>query len=87
MNYKIARTMLTLCVVYLVGFYILKFIFPNLLVQAITSPTVLKFGEFLNKWVGFSHIINILGTTVGFSSSPFSLLCGAATVSSEPARA
>ena len=66
MNYKIARTMLTLCVVYLVGFYILKFIFPNLLVQAITSPTVLKFGEFLNKWVGFSHIINILGTTITF---------------------
>lgn len=66
MNYKIAKTMLILCVVYLVGFYILKFIFPNLLVQAITSPTVLKFGELLNKWVGFSYIVNIFGTTITF---------------------
>lgn len=55
MNYKVAKTMLILCVVYLLGFYILKFIFPELLLQAITSETVLKLGEFINS----SKIIEI----------------------------
>lgn len=66
MNYKIARTMLTLCIVYLIGFYILKFIFPDLLIQTITDPTVLKFGELLQKWVGFVHLFNVLGTLITF---------------------
>ena len=66
MNYKIARTMLTLCIVYLIGFYILKFIFPDLLIQTITDPTVLKFGDLLQKWVGFVHLFNVIGTIVTF---------------------
>jgi hypothetical protein len=49
MNYKIAKTMLVLCVVYLIGFYILKFIFPELLLQTITDPTVIKVGKFFDS--------------------------------------
>lgn len=56
MNYKVAKTMLILCIVYLVGFYILKFIFPELLIQAITSPTLLRLGEFMNSWKGYTYI-------------------------------
>lgn len=59
-NYKIAKTMLVLCVVYLIGFYILKFIFPDLLLQAITSKELLALGEFVNSWKGFEVIINCI---------------------------
>ena len=60
MNYKIAKTMLSLCVVYLIGFYILKFFFPELLLQTITSPTILKLGEFINSWIAYEYIIGVL---------------------------
>lgn len=52
MNLKVARTMLILCIIYIVGFYILKFAFPQYLLLTITDPTILKFGEFLgsSKW-------------------------------------
>ena len=60
MNYKVAKTMLILCIVYLVGFYILKFFFPELLLQTITSPTILKLGEFINSWIGYEYIIGFL---------------------------
>lgn len=62
MNYKIAKTMLVLCVVYLVGFYVLKFAFPDLLLQTITSPTVLKLGEFFDGNIVLYHILR-LGTS------------------------
>ena len=63
MNYKVAKTMLILCIVYLVGFYILKFAFPELLIQAITSPTLLRLGEFMNSWKGFELIFMTLKQT------------------------
>jgi hypothetical protein len=66
MNYKIAKTMLVLCVVYLIGFYILKFIFPELLLQTITSPTMLKLGDFVAKWKGFEVIINCICTLITY---------------------
>lgn len=62
MNYKVAKTMLGLCIGYLAVFYVLKFRFPELLLQAITSPTLLRLGEFINGWVGWSHFINFGGT-------------------------
>lgn len=43
-------------------FYVLKFIFPSLLIQAITSPTLLRLGEFFNLWIGFPIILNYLTT-------------------------
>lgn len=66
MNYKIAKTMLILCVVYLIGFYVLKFIFPGLLLQTITSPTMLKLGKFINRWKGWVYVIDILGSCLTF---------------------
>lgn len=50
MNYKIARTMLVLCIVYLVAFYILKFFFPELLLQTITSPSIINLGKVMAKY-------------------------------------
>lgn len=45
MNYKVAKTMLGLCIVYLVAFYILKFLFPTLLLQTITDPSIIHLGN------------------------------------------
>lgn len=66
MNYKIAKTMLILCIVYLVAFYILKFFFPEMLLQAITSPTLLRLGEVINTWIGWSVLVDIIGTTITY---------------------
>ena len=56
MNYKVAKTMLGLCIGYLAVFYVLKFFFPQLLIQTISSPTLIRLGEFINSWVGFGYI-------------------------------
>ena len=66
MNYKIAKTMLILCIVYLVGFYILKFIFPELLIQTISSPTLVRLGEFVNSWKGYEYIIRVISNFIVF---------------------
>ena len=66
MNYKIAKTMLVLCGVYLIAFYILKFIFPEMLLQVITSPTMLRLGEVISTWKGFEFIFNIIGVSITF---------------------
>ena len=50
MNIKIAKTMLILCIVYIVAFYILKFIFPEQLLLVVTDPNILKVGQFLESW-------------------------------------
>lgn len=57
MNYKIAKTMLGLCIGYLSVFYILKFFFPQILVQTITHPTLIRLGEFMGIWIGFEYIV------------------------------
>lgn len=57
MNYKIAKTMLGLCVGYLLVFYVLKFFFPELLIQVIASPTLIRLGEFISIWIGFEYIV------------------------------
>lgn len=66
MNYKIAKTMLGLCIGYLVVFYILKFFFPQLLIQVIASPTLIRLGEFISIWVGFEYIVRMLSNYIVF---------------------
>ena len=66
MNIKIAKTMLALCIIYIVGFYILKFIFPNTLLLVITDPTILKFGDFIQSWTGYLHIYQVLSSYLTF---------------------
>lgn len=59
MNYKVAKTGLILCIVYLVAFYILKFFYPDILLQAITSPTLIRLGEFMNEYTFAMEIIKV----------------------------
>lgn len=66
MNYRIAKTMLVLCILYLGGFYILKFAFPEILIQTITHPTLLRLGEFIKLWIGFEYIIQLLTSFLTF---------------------
>lgn len=49
MNIKIARTMLILCIVYIAAFYVLKFVFPEYLLLAITDANVLSAGAFIES--------------------------------------
>ena len=58
--------MLILCIVYIVGFYILKFAFPQYLLLTITDPTILKFGEFLQNKPAILYIYQILSTFLTF---------------------
>jgi hypothetical protein len=66
MNYKIAKTMLGLCVGYLAIFYVLKFFFPELLIQVIASPTLIRLGEFIGVWVGFEYFLRMLSNYIVF---------------------
>lgn len=58
--------MLVLCIVYLVGFYILKFIFPELLLQTITSPTVLRLDEMMSKFVLLEFVLMFISNFLTF---------------------
>lgn len=62
MNDKIAKTMLGLCIGYLSVFYVLKFFFPELLIQVIASPTLIRLGEFIGTWVGFEYILRCISS-------------------------
>lgn len=64
MNYKVARTMLVLCIVYLLGFYILKFIFPELLIQTISSTALVKLGKFLTEHAWVDYIVRTITTAI-----------------------
>ena len=66
MNYKVAKTMLVLCVVYLIGFYVLKFAFPELLLQTITSPTVLRLGEMMSRFVLLEFVLMFISNFLTF---------------------
>lgn len=57
MNYRIAKTMLCLCSGFLFAFYIIKFFFPTILLQTISSPTLIALGDFISIWKGFEYII------------------------------
>jgi hypothetical protein len=66
MNDKIAKTMLYLCIGYLSVFYVLKFFFPELLIQVISSPALIRLGEFIGIWVGFEYIVRIISNFIVF---------------------
>lgn len=66
MNIKIARTLLVLCIVYMVGFYVLKFIFPDYLILAITDETVLNLGKFIESNAIYLHIYYFVSTFITF---------------------
>lgn len=63
---KTAKTLLILSIVYMIGFYILKFIFPEYLLLVVTNPTILSFGEFINSWKGYEYILTTITTLITF---------------------
>ena len=62
MNIKIAKTLLTLSIIYIVGFYVIKFIFPDFLLLQITDPNVLSLGRFIESNEIFLRIYYCLST-------------------------
>lgn len=60
----IARTLLALCIIYMIGFYILKFIFPEYLLLAITDENVLKAGAFIESNETYILIHKLLSTFI-----------------------
>lgn len=66
MNYKVAKTMLCLCVAYLIAFYVLKFFFPEMLLQTITHPTLLRLGEFMNQYPFTTVIFQFISSSLTF---------------------
>ena len=66
MNIKVARTMLILCGIYIVGFYILKFAFPEKLLLTITDPTIIHFGEFIESSPIYLNIYYFVSTFLTF---------------------
>lgn len=66
MNIKIARTLLTLSIIYIIGFYIIKFIFPDFLLLQITDPNVLNFGKFVESSPIYLEIYYSISTFLTF---------------------
>ena len=62
MNKKISKTLLVLLIVYTIAFYILKYAFPEILVEMLISPNVMKFADFINSWIGYQHILKLFTT-------------------------
>lgn len=62
----IARTLLVLCIVYMVGFYILKFIFPEHLLLAIADDNVLRVGKFIESSTTTLHLYQVLSSFLTF---------------------
>ena len=62
----IARTLLVLCIVYMIGFYVLKYIFPEYLLLAITDENVLKVGTFIESNEAYILIHKLLSSLVTF---------------------
>lgn len=66
MNYKVAKTTVALCVIYLTAFYILKFKFPELFLQSITSPTLLTLGRKVSSSIVLTYAMRMLLNFITF---------------------
>lgn len=66
MNYKLATTGLILCIVYLVAFYILKFFYPDILLQAVTTPELVRLGELLSSSFIGEYIVGTITSFVTY---------------------
>ena len=49
MNKRIAKTLLILCIAYIVGYYILKFIFPEKLLLVVTDENIIRLGTIIDS--------------------------------------
>lgn len=66
MNKKIAITLLVLCIVYMAIFYVIKFIFPELLLLQIKDPNIIAFGEFFLKSKWYEYGLNLFTAFITF---------------------
>ena len=62
MNKKIAKTLLILCIAYMIGYYILKFIFAEQLLLVITDPNIIRLGKLIDGNVIYKYIFNLVTT-------------------------
>ncbi len=62
MNKKISKTLLVLFIIYAIAFYILKYAFPEIFIEMLISPTVMKFANFVDSWIGYQHIFKLCTT-------------------------
>lgn len=66
MNIRVAKTMLTLCIVYLSIFYILKIFFPSVFLLQITNPGILKFGNTIQSNVILLYVYYTVSSALTF---------------------
>lgn len=66
MNKKIATTLLILCIAYIVGYYILKFVFPEKLLLVATDPNILRLGEFVQSNVIIENTFRIMTSFITY---------------------
>jgi hypothetical protein len=62
MNKRIAKTLLVLCIAYIVGYYILKFIFPEQLILVVTDANIIRLGRFVDSHIVYKIILNVVTT-------------------------
>lgn len=67
MNKKVFISMLTLCVVFLVGLYIAKIFFPQEFVMAVSNNAIIKIGNIIDKNKVVHYIYHILISILTYS--------------------
>ena len=67
MNKKVFISMLTLCVVFLVGLYIAKIFFPQEFVMAVSNNAIIKIGNIIDKNKVVYYIYHILISILTYS--------------------
>ena len=66
MNKRIAKTLLILCIAYMIGYYILKFIFPEQLLLVVTDDNIIRLGRFVDSSKIYKILLNIITTFITF---------------------
>lgn len=66
MNKKIAKTLLVLSILYISAFYIIKFIYPQFLLNQLVDPNVLKLGTFVESNIFLLYFCRFLTTFIVF---------------------
>lgn len=66
MNKRIAKTLLILCIAYMIGYYVLKYIFPEQLLLVVTDPNIIRLGNFVQSNIIIENIFRILTTFITY---------------------
>jgi hypothetical protein len=66
MNKRIAKTLLILCIAYMIGYYVLKFVFPEKLLLVVTDENILRLGNFIDSNILYKYALNIVSSFLTF---------------------